>query len=70
MLPGDVDALATTLDKALNGGVDLAALGRAAAATARRNLDIPAVGAEYARVFAAVATPAEPTPAGGDAALR
>ncbi|MGH9232452.1 MAG: glycosyltransferase [Acidimicrobiales bacterium] len=62
--PGDVDALATTLDKALNGGVDLAALGRAAAATARRNLDISAVGAEYARVFAAAAAP---TPAGGDA---
>ncbi|HET6773858.1 MAG TPA: glycosyltransferase [Acidimicrobiales bacterium] len=65
--PGDVDALATTLDKALNGGVDLAALGRAAAATARRNLDISAVGAEYARVFAAAATPAAPTPTGGDA---
>jgi glycosyltransferase involved in cell wall biosynthesis len=65
--PGDVDALATTLDKALNGGVDLAALGRTAAATARRNLDISAVGAEYARVFAAAATPAAPTPAGGDA---
>jgi len=51
--PGDVDALAATLDKALSGGVDLAALGRAAAATARRSLDIGAIGGEYSRVLAA-----------------
>jgi glycosyltransferase involved in cell wall biosynthesis len=60
--PGDVDALAAALDNALTGGVDLVALGRAAAATARRSLDITAVGAAYAEVFAAAATPAAHTP--------
>jgi glycosyltransferase involved in cell wall biosynthesis len=53
--PGDVDALAATLDKALSGGVDLGALGAAAAATARRSLDIRAIGVEYAEVLAAAA---------------
>jgi glycosyltransferase involved in cell wall biosynthesis len=67
--PGDVDALAAALDKALTGGVDLAALGRAATATARRSLDISVVGAAYAEVFAA-ATPAAHTPDRGDASLR
>jgi glycosyltransferase involved in cell wall biosynthesis len=62
--PGDVDALAATLDKALSGGVDLAALGRAAAATARHSLDIGAIGGEYSRVLAA-ATGRTP-PATGD----
>jgi colanic acid/amylovoran biosynthesis glycosyltransferase len=68
--PGDVDALAAALDKALTGGVDLAALGRAAAATARRSLDISTVGAAYASVFAAAATPAAHTPDRGDASAR
>lgn len=63
--PGDVDALVATLDKALSGGADLAALGRAAAATARRSLDISAVGAEYAKVLAAATAPTAPTPARG-----
>ena len=63
--PGDVDALAATLDKALSGGVDLGALGRAAVATARRSLDIGAIGAEYARVLAGVTAGRTP-PATGD----
>jgi colanic acid/amylovoran biosynthesis glycosyltransferase len=67
--PGDVDALAAALDKALTGGVDLAALGRAATATARRSLDISVVGAAYAKVFAA-ATPAAHTRDRGDASPR
>jgi glycosyltransferase involved in cell wall biosynthesis len=65
--PGDVDALAAMLSKALGGGVDLGALGEAAAATARRTLDIAAVGAAYAEVFDAVAGPARRAPDGGPA---
>lgn len=53
--PGEVDALAAALGAALDGGVDLAALGRAAAAKAERTLDIGAVGAAYARVVDEVA---------------
>ena len=68
--PGDVDALAATLDKALTGGVDLSALGRAAAATAGRSLDIAAVGAKYDRVFAATTAPAERAVGGGDDSRR
>lgn len=49
--PGDVDALADVLSQALAGGVDLAALGEAAADTAQRTLDIAEVGAAYAEVF-------------------
>ncbi len=49
--PGDVDALATVLDKALTGAVDVALLGTAAADTAARTLDIGAVGAAYARIL-------------------
>jgi glycosyltransferase involved in cell wall biosynthesis len=49
--PGDVDALAAVLSQALAGGVDLAALGEAAADTAQRTLDIAEVGAAYAEVF-------------------
>jgi glycosyltransferase involved in cell wall biosynthesis len=49
--PDDVDALTTTLDKALTGAVDLAALGRAAAGKAEQSLDIGAIGAAYARVL-------------------
>ena len=49
--PDDVDALATTLDKVLDEGVDLDALGRAAADTASRTLDVGTVGAEYARLL-------------------
>jgi colanic acid/amylovoran biosynthesis glycosyltransferase len=63
--PGDVDALAATLDKALSGGVDLGALGASAAATARRSLDIGAIGAEYARVLAAAAGRTPPGPGDG-----
>jgi 2-deoxystreptamine N-acetyl-D-glucosaminyltransferase/2-deoxystreptamine glucosyltransferase len=68
--PGDVDALAATLDKALSGGVDLAALGRAAAATARRRLDIGAVGAAYAKAFAAAAPAAARSTDSGDGPPR
>jgi glycosyltransferase involved in cell wall biosynthesis len=67
--PGDVDALAATLRKMLSGGVDLDALGRAGAETARRSLDIAAVGSEYARIFAAAAAGsgvATPPPDGDD----
>jgi glycosyltransferase involved in cell wall biosynthesis len=64
--PGDVDALTATLDKALSGGVDLGALGRAAAATARRSLDIGEIGDEYARVLAAVTAERTPPATGGD----
>ena len=53
--PGDADALAVTLGKALGGGIDLAALGRAAADTAARTLDIGEVGRRYAEVFSTVA---------------
>jgi hypothetical protein len=49
--PDDVDALTTTLGKALTGAVDLAALGRAAAGKAEQSLDIGAIGAAYARVL-------------------
>jgi glycosyltransferase involved in cell wall biosynthesis len=68
--PGDVDALAATLDKALSGGVDLAALGRAAAATARRRLDIGAVGAAYAKAFAVAAPAAARSTDSGDGPPR
>jgi len=51
VVPDDADALAKALVSALRGDVDLAAVGRAAAATAERTLDIGAVGAAYARVF-------------------
>jgi glycosyltransferase involved in cell wall biosynthesis len=64
--PGDVDALAAMLGKALSGDVDLDALGEAAADTARRTLDIAAVGAAYADVFDSVAGPA-PHPPDGEA---
>lgn len=49
--PDDVDALAAVLDKALGGGIDLEAMGAAAALTAERTLDIGAVGADYARLL-------------------
>lgn len=57
--PDDVDALAATLDKALHGGVDLAAIGDAAAATARQKLDIGTVGAAYARVLDEASSPGD-----------
>src|SRR5690606_8693815 len=49
--PDDADGLAAAIDKAVSGGIDLDALGRAAAEEARRSLDIGAVGASYARIF-------------------
>ena len=49
--PDDAAALTVVLEKALANGVDLAAIGRAAADEASRTLDIGAIGARYADVF-------------------
>jgi len=49
--PGDADALAVALAKVVDGSAAAAELGRAAAGTAQRTLDIGAVGAAYARLI-------------------
>ena len=49
--PDDIDALVVALDKVVTGAVDTAGIGRTAAATAERTLDIAAVGAAYAQVL-------------------
>jgi glycosyltransferase involved in cell wall biosynthesis len=49
--PDDVDALTTALAKVIDGSIDVARLGQAAAVKAERMLDIGAVGAAYGRLL-------------------